>query len=451
MTDAFRLTATEAAARIRAGALSPVDLVEACLARIDAIEPQLQAWVAVDADGARQAARERLDAVRTGRPLGPLHGVPVGLKDIYHARGFVTTCGAGPFFHERPDADATTVARLRGAGAIVLGKATTTEFASRDPAPTRNPWNLAHTPGGSSSGSAAAVSAGMVPLALGSQTVGSTLRPAAYCGIVGLKPTHGRVSASGIVPLAWSFDTVGIFGRDVADVALCLSVLAGYDAGDPASVDVPVPDYLRALSDTGRAPRLGLPRRWIARTEPETAAHVLAVADRCKGAGAIVEDVDLPASIGELPVAGQRVMHAEAAAFHRTRFPAHADRYQEKFRATLAAGIDIPARDYVPALRHCRQFRRDLEPLLARFDAILSPVAPGTAPRGIDFTGDAAFCAPWSYAGVPAIALPSGIASSGLPLGVQLSAGPWQEPTLLATAQWVERVLAFRGEPSFAA
>ncbi len=446
MDDLCRLTATEAAARIRAGELSPVDLVEACLARIEAIEPRVKAWVSVDADGARRAARERLDTVRAGRPLGALHGVPVGLKDIYHVQGLVTTAGAAPFFHERPDADAATVARLREAGAIILGKATTTEFANRDPAETRNPWNIEHTPGGSSSGSAAAVSALMVPLALGSQTVGSTLRPAAYCGIVGFKATHGRVSAAGMIPLAWSFDTVGMFGRSVADVALTLQVLAGYDPDDPASIDAPVPDYVRTLAPA-RAPRLGVPRRFVEQAEPETVAHLSAVAERCKQAGATVEDIELPPSFVGLAEAGQRVMQAEAAAFHAERFRAHADRYQEKFRATLAAGMEVSAIDYVPALRQCRRFRREIEAFLPRFDAILTPVAPGPAPHGLASTGDASFCAPWSYAGVPAIALPSGLASNHLPLAVQLAAAPWREAELLATARWVEALLAFRDEP----
>lgn len=443
-----RLTATEAASRIRAGALSPVDLVEACLARIAALDPKVKAWVAVDADGARRAARESHDAVKAGRALGQLHGVPVGLKDIFHAKGLVTTSGADAYFHQRPDEDAESVARLRRAGAIVLGKTTTTEFANRDPAPTGNPWALDHTPGGSSSGSAAAVSARMAPIALGSQTVGSTLRPAAYCGIVGLKPTHGRISARGVVPLAWSFDTVGLFGRSVSDVAVTLQALAGYDAGDTMSVDVPVPDYLAALAAPARAPRLGVPKALVSRADAETAAHVLAVAERCVKAGATVEDVELPASAEGLGPAGQRVVQSEAAAFHAADFRDHADLYQKHFRATLASGAGIAAADYVLAIRQCRQFRRDLDAWLPRYDALLMPVALGPAPRGLDSTGDASLCAPWSSAGVPSIAVPSGLAASGLPLSVQLVAGAWREAELLATAKWVESLLAFRGEPA---
>src|SRR5213594_701756 len=208
------LGVAEARERIGRGSLSPVALVEACLERIGALDATVQAWVHVDAKGALAAARlAEHAAVR-----GPLHGIPVAVKDIFDVAGLPTTAGAPPFAHRRPDEDAASVALLRAAGAIVLGKTHTTQFAYRDPAPTRNPWNLAHTPGGSSSGSAAAVAARMVPLALGSQTVGSVLRPAAYCGVVGFKPTHGLVPTAGVIPLAWSLDHVGVFTREVATI-----------------------------------------------------------------------------------------------------------------------------------------------------------------------------------------------------------------------------------------
>jgi len=446
--DLHRLTATEAAALVRSGALSPVDLIDACLARIEAREPEVKAWVRLDEEEARRVAHERADEARAGRFRGPLHGVPVGLKDIYHAKGLVTTAGADPFFHERPAADAASVARLRSAGAVILGKTTTTEFANLDPTETRNPWNLEHTPGGSSSGSASAVGARMVPLALGSQTVGSTLRPAAYCGIVGFKATYGRVSTAGVVPLAWSFDTVGILCRSVADVALTVEVLSGYDALDPASVDMPPADCLAALALPSVPPRLGVPRRFLETAQPETVAHVGAIAEHCRGAGASLRDIELGPSFAGLHDAGRSVVEAESAAFHAGRFPAHAELYREKFRGTLAAGVKTAAVDYVRALRQCRRFRREIEALMPEFDALLMPVAPAPAPRGLASTGDPAFCSPWSFAGVPAIALPSGLAADGLPLGIQLVGAPWREADLLRAARWVEARLDFRSEPS---
>src|SRR2546430_388548 len=228
-----RLSAREAQRRIRDGKITAASLLEACLDRIRALDGQLLAWTHVDEASARAAARERDAETRAGRIRGTLHGVPVGIKDIFDVAGMPTTGGARPWRHRRATKDATAVARLREAGAVIVGKTATTEFAYRDPAPTRNPWNLGHTPGGSSAGSGAAVAARMIPLASGSQTVGSVLRPAAYNGVVGLKPTHGLITVDGVIPLAWSLDHVGVLARSVEDAALALGVLAGaeYDAG----------------------------------------------------------------------------------------------------------------------------------------------------------------------------------------------------------------------------
>ena len=212
-SDLTALSAVAARDAIQSGALSPVALVDACLARIRSLDPTLQAWIHVDEAGARTQAALREEEAKSGKLRGPLHGIPVGIKDIFDVEGMPTTAGARAWAHTRPTRDAASVQMLRNKGAIVLGKTHTTQFAYRDPAPTRNPWNVEHTPGGSSSGSAAAVAARMVPLALGSQTVGSTLRPAAYCGIVGYKGVHGAIATDGVVPLAWSLDHVSVFAR----------------------------------------------------------------------------------------------------------------------------------------------------------------------------------------------------------------------------------------------
>src|SRR5262244_3635694 len=300
-TELAALGVSEAADAVRTGAVSPVELVEACLARIGALDGRLLAWAHVDAAGARATARERDAEARAGRLRGPLHGVPVGVKDIFDVVGMPTTGGARTFAHTRPTADAAAVARIRAAGAIVLGKTVTTEFAYRDPAPTRNPWNRGHTPGGSSAGSAAAVAARMAPLALGSQTVGSVLRPAAYCGVVGFKGTHGLVPVAGVIPLAWSLDHVGVLTRSTTDAALAMSVLAGRDL---------MPSELAA-------PRLALAPELLERASPEVAAHVAAAADAFARAGATVSKIELPASFRELAAAGHTVLEAEAAAYHQ--------------------------------------------------------------------------------------------------------------------------------------
>ncbi|HEY7204254.1 MAG TPA: amidase [Methylomirabilota bacterium] len=429
--DPSSLSAAVTAARIADGALSPVDLVEACLARIAACDARVRAWVHVDETGARAVARERAAEARAGHRRGPLHGVPVAIKDIFHVAAMTTTCGAGAAFHLRPVDDAAAVARLRAAGAIVLGKVHTTEFAYFEPAPTRNPWNVAHTPGGSSSGSAAAVAARMAPLALGTQTVGSVLRPAAYCGVIGFKGTHRLIPTEGVVPLAWSFDHVGIFARAVADVALTAGVLAGRALDAPAAP----------------APRLALAPELLERATSEVAAQVRAAAVRFARAGATVHEVKLPASFASLHAAGRVVLEVEAAAYHEELYRAHAAEYRPRTRELIADGLARPAVEYVRAQRERLAFRNEVAPLLADYDALLSPTAASTAPEGLA-TGDPWFCAPWSFTGVPACSLPGAVSSAGLPHAVQLVAARGRDAALLAVAAWCERVLDFSGLPS---
>lgn len=432
--DIHALSVTDLARRIRSRALSPVDAVEACLARIAQMDPLLAAWVFVDRDGARGTARTLEAEARAGRIRGPLHGVPVGVKDIFDVAGMVTTSGAAAFAHRRAGQDADAVARLRGAGAIILGKTATTEFAYADPASTRNPWHREHTPGGSSSGSAAAVAARMIPAALGSQTIGSTLRPAAYCGIVGLKPTWGLIGAGGVTPLAWSLDHVGIFARCVDDAALLLAVLA--DRNETA----------RPLG--GRAPRLGIPRMLFAeRASAEVNAHLGAVAEHLRSGGATVEDLEPPAAAGGIFEAGATVLKVEAAAYHAEAFAVHAGSYRPRIRALVESGLPVPAVAYVEAQRARERFRQEARPLFEQCDALLMPVAPTPAPRGLDSTGDPVLCAPWSFGGFPAIALPSGLAEGDLPLAIQLVSGAHQEERLLDVARWCEGRLKFTLEP----
>jgi Asp-tRNA(Asn)/Glu-tRNA(Gln) amidotransferase A subunit family amidase len=446
MASPHEIGAAEIARSIRAGTLSPVDVLGACLKRIDAVDPAVKAWVHLDREAAGRTAEQREFEARGERFLGALHGVPVALKDIFDAAGLPTTAGAGPFAHRHPAADAASVARLRAAGAIVLGKVSTTAFAFLDPTPTRNPWNLEHTPGGSSSGPAAAVAARMVPLALGSQTVGSVLRPAAYCGVVGLKPSHGLISAAGVVPLAWSLDHVGIFARAVEDCALALGLLAGADAADPLSSGVAADDYLAAVARPV-PPRLGVLRRLVERASPEMGTHIESVARAFRSAGALVSDVDLPPSYDRIHEAGNRVARAEAAAYHAPLFARHAEEYPPKIRAAIQQGHTISAVDYLAAQHTRRVFREEMAPIAARYDALVLPTAPAAAPRGLDSTGDPYFCAPWSSAGMPAIALPSGLDGAGLPLSIQLVGGAFAEARLLGAAGWCEEVIAFSAAP----
>ena len=430
-SDPAALSAVAARDAIRAGALSPVALVDACLARIRTLDPAVQAWIHVDEAGARTQAALREEEAKSGRLRGPLHGIPVGIKDIFDVAGMPTTAGAKPWAHTQPVRDAASVQWLREKGAIVLGKTHTTQFAYRDPAPTRNPWNREHTPGGSSSGSAAAVAARMVPLALGSQTVGSVLRPAAYCGVVGYKPPHGVIPTQGVVPLAWSLDHVGVFGRSVDDVLLVLEAWGVYAPGGAIR----------------RPARLAISPELLAKAEPDVAAQVQAAARAFAAAGATVDELKLPASFAELAEAGQVTLEAEAAAYHEPSFAKFADEYGAGIRSCVEAGLKRPATAYVRATRTRQRVREEVARLLASYDGLISPTAPAPAPRGLEWTGDASLCAPWSTLGFPSITLPSGVAASGLPHAVQLSSMPQRNIMLLYFARWCEEVLAFTAAP----
>jgi Asp-tRNA(Asn)/Glu-tRNA(Gln) amidotransferase A subunit family amidase len=437
MAAMYELGAAEAARRIRAGTLSPSNLLATCLKRADAVEPAVGAWVRLDRDAAARVAVQRDIEAREGRFMGPLHGVPIALKDVFDAAGVPTTSGAPAWATRTPAVDAPSVAALRGAGAVPMGKLATTPFAYLDPSVTRNPWNPEHTPGGSSSGPAAAVAARMVPLALGSQTVGSVLRPAAYCGVVGLKPTYGRICAAGVLELAGSLDHVGVFARAVEDCALALAVLA---SGDPAP-----DDYLGAVSDPA-APRLGVLGAFLARVTPETGKHLEAVTRGLAAAGARLDEVVLPAAFASIHEVGATVLRAEAAAAHAPLFPAHAAEYPPRIKELIEMGHAITAPAYLAAQVARRQLRELVGPIAARYDALLLPTIGAPAPRGLGSTGDPSFCSPWSSLGMPAITLPTGV-EGGLPLAVQLVAAPWSEARLLAAAAWCERVIGFVAEP----
>jgi len=411
------------------------ELVEACLARIAATDDELRAWVTVDADGARAAARDRDADVRGGRPLGPLHGVPLGIKDIIDVAGMTTTAGAAAFAHTQPDRDATLVARLRAAGAVILGKTVATQFAYKDPAPTLNPWSAEHTPGGSSSGSGAAVAARQVPAAIGTQTVGSILRPAAYCGVVGLKGEFGQVPLDGVVPVAWSLDHAGPITRSVADAALILGVLAD------APVDIVTTDR----------PRLAVSRKLLDLAGPTLRGHLETVITRLTDAGATIVEAALPPSFAGIVAAGRLILESEAAAYHEAMFAEHAADYGPGIGELIRSGLARRATELARAERDRVAFRDAVKPLLGSFDALLSPVAPGPAPRRTEGTGDFSLCAPWSFIGVPSISIPTGLDEVGLPLALQLVGGPGQLGRLLGAAAWSERAVDFQARPPEAA
>lgn len=440
MAEPYTLGVAAAAREIKEQQLSPVTLARSLLDRIDALEPALKAWVTIDQEEVLGAAQQR-ESQQQGS-TGILHGVPIGLKDIFYTAGMKTTACSRIYADFVPSYDATVVTRLKQAGAIVLGKAVTTEFASSDPSPTRNPWNPAHTPGGSSSGSSVTVATGMCPAALGSQTGGSTCRPAAYNGIVGLKATYGRISRYGVVPLSWSLDTVGILVRSVEDAAVMLQVLAGHDPQDPGSSMQPVPDFRQEMESLEKPPRIGLVKQFFFdRSTPEVQTHTQEVVQRLDQAGAIVEELSLPDSFGTAHSCQRIVSNVEAAAFHQEWFQDRADEYGPKIRANIEMGMLVSGVEYLPTQRLRRQFRQDMIEMAKQVDVVLTPATPEPAPRDLTTTGDAVFQSPWTSSGLPTIVIPSGLSQSGLPLGVQLAGLPFEEGKLLAAARWCEETL----------
>jgi Asp-tRNA(Asn)/Glu-tRNA(Gln) amidotransferase A subunit family amidase len=440
-------TVHAAAEEIRAGRLSPVDLLDACLERIDRLEARVHAWVLVDRERARADA-ERLHAeLRRGQWRGPLHGIPVAVKDIFDVFDWPTAAGSRLWAGSVARQDSAAVRRLREAGAVFPGKTVTTQYASFDPPVTRNPWDLARTPGGSSSGSAAAVACGMCPAALGSQTGGSITRPAAYCGVAGCKPTFGRVSGAGVVPLAPSMDHVGPIAGCVRDLALLLQALAGPDPQDPHCAGRPVPDYLAARSRPP-APRLGRVRGLFEeRAEPVARALMDEVS---VALGGRVCEVALPAAFAEVLPRHRTVMAVEAAAYHEPRLRRHPDDYQPRIRALLEEGLATPAAEYARCKEHQRRLAREMEACLEGVDALLTPATVGPAPAA-DTTGDPAFNSPWSYTGLPTVSIPAGWTDEGLPLAIQLVGRPWGEAELLAAAAWCEGRLAVQPREPLAA
>jgi aspartyl-tRNA(Asn)/glutamyl-tRNA(Gln) amidotransferase subunit A len=428
----WELTLADASEMISKGTLSPVELTRSVLDRISGVEPRVLAWARTLPEQAMTEA-ERLDwLLRQGTYLGPLHGIPVGIKDIYYTAGIETAAGSRVLAGFVPTFDATVVRRLQEAGAIVLGKTATTEFAYADPAVTRNPWNTEHTPGGSSSGSAAGVAAGMCLGAFGTQTMGSIVRPAAFCGVVGLKPTYGRVSRRGIIPFAWSLDHPGPIAKTVRDAALLLSAVAGPDPHDASATHQPVPSCAEGLNVSPRGLTAGMADRFFPeRSSSAVAASFHEAVRVLEALGVRIREVKLPDCFEVGLEAGRVIMHAEGAAVHRDWFKTRGEDYPPKLAGLIEAGLLIPAASYLRAQQVRSMAIAAMRCLLTDVDVLITPSAPGPAPEGLASTGDPVFNAPSSIFGLPALGLPMGVAPSGLPLGLQIMGRPFDESTVL--------------------
>jgi aspartyl-tRNA(Asn)/glutamyl-tRNA(Gln) amidotransferase subunit A len=444
----YELTAAQAAKLIREREVSPVELVESLLARASAIDPRVHAWTTLDGDRALAAARaaEQTLASKGAAVVPPLHGVPFGAKDIFDSAEVVTSAGYAPYASRVPVRDAEPIVRLKREGAILLGKMVTTQFAYADPSRTRNPWHDQRTPGGSSSGSAAGVAARLVPFALGSQTAGSVLRPAAYNGVVGFKPTYGRVSKRGVLPLAWSLDHVGVLTRSVEDCGLFLAAVGGHDQADPHS-DPNQPAVSFDVEATTRAPTLGLVRETLQHARPRLREHTFEVASRFEAAGARVREVSFGEPLDLILAVHHVIMQTEAAAAHWQLLEQYPGAHQPRLRAYVEVGRLLPGAAYLHAQRVRRRIRRAIGQCLADVDALLLPTAVDVAP-GRETTGDPSLQAPFSLVGFPSLSLPSGLAQpEGLPLATQLAALPWHESRLLAVGRWCEAQLPLMPAP----
>jgi Asp-tRNA(Asn)/Glu-tRNA(Gln) amidotransferase A subunit family amidase len=417
MSDPASLTATEAARAIRAGTLRPEALMEACLTRIAAREPEVRAFAYLAPDQARRAAM--------AASAGPLHGLPIGVKDVLDTADMPSEYGSPIWRGWRPRADCAAVASARAAGGVAIGKTVTTEFATRKPGATANPRGLGHTPGGSSSGSAAGVAAGFFPLGYGTQTAGSIIRPAAYCGVVGYKPSFGMISRIGMKIMSDSLDTVGVLARSVADCALFAGAVSGRDLGDPDR-------------KADRAPRIGICRSptWD-QAQPETVALLGRIATAIGRAGAAVSERELPRAIAALTTAHPIVMNNESARALGWELAAARDQISEGLRERLDFGLARSEAELAEAYAVFAEAPAAFPAATEGLDVLVTPSAPGQAPAGLAWTGDPAFNFIWTSLHVPCVTVPAGEGPDGLPLGIQIVGRQGEDRAVLAWAQWV--------------
>ena len=451
--DTQDLSIAEMGRQLRAGSITAEMLARDALARVAARDGALHAFVLVTEERALADARRADEERKSGRDRGPFHGIPYALKDIYDTAGIRTTCHSKLRLHNVPKEDSVAAARLRDAGGVLLGKLATHEFAIGGPSfdlpfpPARNPWNPAHITGGSSSGSATAIGARMVRMAMGSDTGGSIRGPAAWCGTVGIKPTYGRVSRRGVFPLSWTLDHIGPLSRSVEDSAITLQVLAGHDPQDTASADVPVPDYSADLEKGVAGLRIGVPREFFA-TAPAITWDVTAGIDRTisqlREAGAVVEDVQLP-DYALFSAVGRVIMMAEAFAIHESDMQTRLLDYGEITAGRFILGAAITAADFIHALRARRELTDAVNGALSHYDALLTLSALNTAPR-FDQPTDSLSSAspiqtiPFNVTGHPAMSVPTGLGANGLPIGVQIVGRPFDEPMVFRIGRAIEKL-----------
>ena len=432
----FEMSAAEAAAAIQSGETTSEELVQACLDHIATLEDSVGAWAHLDPEYALQQARDADLQRRSGMSVGPLHGVPVGVKDIFDTRDMPTEDGTVLHAGRTPAYDATAVALLREAGAVIMGKTVTTELAVYAPGKTRNPHDPARTPGGSSSGSAAAVAAHMVPLAIGTQTNGSVIRPASYCGVFGYKPSHGLISRYRVLQQSRALDQVGVFGRTVADVALLAEQLMGFDERDPDMRPRSRPN----LTGTATEEPLVPPRLAFVQTPAWDQADKDvqdAFAELMEFLGDEAEELDLSDLLENAVNWHRTIMEADLARSFRREYERGKEILSATLREMIERGQQCLAMDYNEALEQIPVLNSALDEILLEYDAIITPATTGEAPAGLESTGSPVFCTPWSLCGMPTISVPILQGSNGMPIGVQMTAARNDDARLLRTANWL--------------
>lgn len=431
-----QMTAAEAAEAIRAGQITSEELVAACLERISSLEERVGAWVFLDHELALTQAREADLARREGRALGPLHGIPVGVKDIFDTKDMPTEDGTVLHAGHQPDADATAVALLRQAGAVIMGKTVTTELAVYSPGKTRNPHDPERTPGGSSSGSAAAVAAHMVPVAIGTQTNGSTIRPASFCGVYGFKPSHGLISRHHMLQQSRPLDHVGVFGRTIEDVALAAEPMMAYDENDPDTRPRARPALVQtAAEEPPVPPRLAFIKTPVwEQADEDTKAAFAELMEHLKENA---EEVRLPEVFNNAVDWHRTILHADLARSFGREYAQGKEKLSPILREMIEHGQKVLAVDYNRAVENRVLLVRILDEIFKWYDAVLTPAAIGEAPRGLGSTGSPVFCTLWTLCGMPAVSLPILEGSGGMPMGAQLVAPKGGDARLLRTARWL--------------
>ncbi|HVO80364.1 MAG TPA: amidase [Terriglobales bacterium] len=452
-------TILEIGEQLRHGAVSPVELTTQCLERIERLNPILNAFITVMADSAAARAQQAEKEIHDGHWRGPLHGIPLGLKDILETAGVRTTAASALFKHRVPTDDAEVVRRLKDAGAVLLGKQNLHEFAYGASSmvsyygEVRNPWNPAHIAGGSSSGSAAAVAADLGYGAIGTDTAGSIRQPAAVCGMVGLKPTYGRVSARGVIPLSWSLDHVGPIARTVADAAVLLHAIAGYDEKDTTTFDTPDADYVAALRGDTKHLRIGVPRAYFYDDlHPEVAAAVSQALTVLASLTADIRDIELPVPTD------RSVQSAESYAYHAEFVARTPELYQPETLRRIQAGASVTAVDYILRRREMEQVRREIGKVFENMDVLVTPTTPVPPPTLAELQQNPELLRPREILllrntrpvnvwGLPAISIPCGFTLAGLPIGLQIIGPHWEEARVLRLAHAYEQATAWHQRP----